>query len=462
MQSMQKQQKLPTIQFNKAPKFLFNNPHYNHISNNAKLLYTLLLDRHNLSMKNQDKFSDIKGTFIIFTREEMAFTLNCCKRTIQSLMAELRLVGLIHEKRMGLNKPNRIYVISNPQKMQIASSEIPKDKSKLTDISEEANLTVQESTNTASQKEQNLPINNTNINNTNITNTDSNTHDNHDIINLSIFKKEEKRKKRLIDNNHNIKSKDSAHILKEKIYKQIKYYSFIPNNNLSPENISLWKKKMTIINEIVNTMIYVQQVPSIKYFLINDMQISANEVQTAFNQITKNNIEYVYCSIKNIIHIKNMRAYLITTLYNSLIGADLFVEQKFNKPDYYISNKNLSEIEIIRFNKKYREYNYIAKYLSKLTNDNQYFDNFETKQDEEYLAIINAIKLIYVNSEYFQEFSNTKYCAADIELTFFDMTAADLFDLIHRFKNNKEKSHTNLFQIIFEYINTVKEINQIF
>lgn len=96
--------------FAKTPKYLFDDSRYGLLSNDAKLLYTLLLDRHSLSCKNKDVFSDERGVYILFTRENMAQTLHCSRQKAGRLVAELTLAGLVREKRMGLNKANRIYV----------------------------------------------------------------------------------------------------------------------------------------------------------------------------------------------------------------------------------------------------------------------------------------------------------------------------------------------------------------
>ena len=98
------------ISFAKMPKFLFTDEQYTLLSNDSKLLYSLLLDRHSLSTKNKDIFCDENGIYILFPREKMAAALHCSRQKAGRLMAELTIAGLIRERRMGLNKANRIYV----------------------------------------------------------------------------------------------------------------------------------------------------------------------------------------------------------------------------------------------------------------------------------------------------------------------------------------------------------------
>ena len=83
----------------------------NNLSNNARILYVLLLDRHKLSVKN-DWFDDNGEVYIYFKREEMESQLGLSERTISKVMQELKDLSLIEEKKQGLNKPNKIYLLS--------------------------------------------------------------------------------------------------------------------------------------------------------------------------------------------------------------------------------------------------------------------------------------------------------------------------------------------------------------
>ena len=57
-------------QFYMIPQLLFTDDKFKKLSSDAKVLYSLLLDRSGLSFKNQDRFQDEYGrTFIFFTQE---------------------------------------------------------------------------------------------------------------------------------------------------------------------------------------------------------------------------------------------------------------------------------------------------------------------------------------------------------------------------------------------------------
>lgn len=92
------------------PKELYTNARYKTTtSNDAKMLYALLRDRMELSRVNN--WVDNDGTiFLIFKREDLADMLGICTTTVWRAIKQLKEVGLIAEKRQGLNKPNLIYI----------------------------------------------------------------------------------------------------------------------------------------------------------------------------------------------------------------------------------------------------------------------------------------------------------------------------------------------------------------
>ena len=96
--------------FVRVPKLLLQHEAYQRISSEAKLLYSLLLDRVSLSHKNgwKDKQNRI---YIIYPIAEVMEEMNCGKNKAVQLLDELeQKAGLIERKRQGLGKPNLIYV----------------------------------------------------------------------------------------------------------------------------------------------------------------------------------------------------------------------------------------------------------------------------------------------------------------------------------------------------------------
>ena len=96
----------------KFPNEFFEEPLNNAISITAKVLYTRLSSRLELSEKNK-AFQDKDGTpFIYYTVEELAHELGCGITTIKKSMKELEDIGLINRVRQYACKANKIYVHS--------------------------------------------------------------------------------------------------------------------------------------------------------------------------------------------------------------------------------------------------------------------------------------------------------------------------------------------------------------
>ena len=108
--------------FYRIPKILFTAECFKTISCEAKVLYGLLLDRMSLSIKNR-WFDEEDRVYIIFTVEEIAELMNCGTQKAVRLLKELdseKGIGLVEKRRLGLGKPNVIYVknfmVKQPEK----------------------------------------------------------------------------------------------------------------------------------------------------------------------------------------------------------------------------------------------------------------------------------------------------------------------------------------------------------
>ena len=95
--------------FYRIPKALFQEQRFQNLSTDAKTLYGILLDRMSLSVKNE--WFDKQGrVFIIFTIEDVKRTLRCADNKATRLLRELEKFGLIERKRRGQGKPCLVYV----------------------------------------------------------------------------------------------------------------------------------------------------------------------------------------------------------------------------------------------------------------------------------------------------------------------------------------------------------------
>ena len=98
--------------FYRIPKVLFTAECFQTLSCEAKVLYGLMLDRMSLSIKNRWLDGEDR-VYIIFTVDEVTELMNCGTQKAVKLMKELdseKGIGLIEKKRLGLGRPNVIYV----------------------------------------------------------------------------------------------------------------------------------------------------------------------------------------------------------------------------------------------------------------------------------------------------------------------------------------------------------------
>ena len=95
--------------FFRVPKLLFESDFYKKMSSDSKLLYAILKDRFDLSVKN-NWIDDDGNIYFIFTVAEIGEMLGCGKDKVIKLKRELKKYDLLEEVRQGLNKPNLIYL----------------------------------------------------------------------------------------------------------------------------------------------------------------------------------------------------------------------------------------------------------------------------------------------------------------------------------------------------------------
>lgn len=96
--------------FYQLPKVFFTNPKYTNLSNDAKITWSILRDRLDLSIRNNwvDENGDI---FFIYTNEKLKSILNISSpNKLSKIKKELTEADLFNQIRVGLNKPNKLYI----------------------------------------------------------------------------------------------------------------------------------------------------------------------------------------------------------------------------------------------------------------------------------------------------------------------------------------------------------------
>lgn len=270
--------------FYRIPKLLFTNDYFKALSNDAKILYGLMLDRMSLSVKNQ-WFGEENKAYIYFSVEDIMELLNCGKNKAVKIMQKLddeTGIGLIEKKRQGFGKANIIYVKNFV----------------IEDIVEEKPL--QEFTNQTSRIPKNKPLevyfsnpNNNKYNNTYKNNTESN-------LIPSVTQESE-------DDTIRCDEMEQYCILAETVKQNIDYDVLLqsyPNEGQLVQGI---------YELIVETVAYTG-----KKLVIASNELPAEFVKNRFMKLNFMHIQYVISSMKkNTTEIKNIKKYLLAALYNA-------------------------------------------------------------------------------------------------------------------------------------------------
>ena len=114
--------------FYRIPKALFSDPMFRDLSVEAKLLYGMMLDR--MALSKQSGWVDRQGhVYIYFVYTDIQEQLGCGHNKAIKLLKDLDDFGLIQRKKQGLGRPDMIYVMNfvtgqeNTPKEEVKTSE---------------------------------------------------------------------------------------------------------------------------------------------------------------------------------------------------------------------------------------------------------------------------------------------------------------------------------------------------
>ncbi len=297
--------------FYRLPKALITDPRFKDISNSAKLLYGLMLDRMSLSARS-GWFDDENRVYIKYSVKSIMEDMNCSKMTAVGLLKELQGIGLIDVvQRNGL--ANIIYVknfVSEDGKASLDRSknctgkenrQERKDQSEIEtgiDIRPVEN-TDQSEMQTGTGKEirlgvvQNLDPNNKDSNNTD----SSDTH--HIILSAGSCGK--------IQATHEDEMDETTAYM-DLIRDNIDYDIMMSNKNWAERE--MYEELYQIICDVVC-------VPR-KTIRIAGEDYPYNLVKSKFLKLNSEHLQYVIgCMQNNTTKVANIKAYLITALYNA-------------------------------------------------------------------------------------------------------------------------------------------------
>ena len=139
--------------FYRVPRLLIKDERFKKLSSDAKLLYGLMLDRMSLSIKNE-WFDEENRAYIIYTIDSIMEDLGCAKEKAVKVLAELdsvKGIGLVEKVRRGLGKPDIIYVKNFASIAENMDEEKPANTDKITEVGK-SNFKKSENRTSRSQK----------------------------------------------------------------------------------------------------------------------------------------------------------------------------------------------------------------------------------------------------------------------------------------------------------------------
>ena len=283
--------------FFRIPKTLFTDHTFKSLSVDAKVLYGILLDRMSLSMKN-NWLDEENRVYIIYPIEEIAETFGCGTQKATKILQELddkKGIGLVEKKRLGLGKPNILYVknfivnrLENEEKNQsseITNQDLLKSQFKNSENHNSGMMNI------TKQELLKSPSNKTNINKTDNSDTDFNK-------TTSISP---------LDNTRNKESikKEMVEELKEKIKGNISYGKLIDLH--AREKIDL----------LVDFM--VEAIERKEPIKIKGLYIEYDKVKERLLKLEYKHLAYAldYLNTHSQKKVSNLKAYLLAILYNA-------------------------------------------------------------------------------------------------------------------------------------------------
>ena len=298
-----------TFSFFRIPKLLFTDETFRNLSSDAKVLYGILLDRMSLSMKN-GWIDEENKVYIIFTIEEIAQIMCCATQKATKILQELddkKGIGLIEKKRLGLGKPNILYV-----KNFIVQSSDKESVEKDEEFTEEEEIINQELLNSQLKNGENHNSGNVKItkqellksqcNKTNINNTEYNDTDYNNTSPISPSKKDME-KGRLCNQDEDME----VEVIRKVIKQKIEYPVLIKEEE---------KEKVDLILNLMTEVI-----KNKKDIKVNQSSVNYKTVRKQLLSLKKEHIKYVLSVLgENKQKIKNLRAYLISLLYNAPVN----------------------------------------------------------------------------------------------------------------------------------------------
>ena len=315
--------------FYRIPKMLFTAECFRSLSCEAKVLYGLMLDRMGLSIKNR-WIDEEDRVYIVFTVEETAELMNCGTQKAVKLMKELdtdKGIGLIEKKRLGMGKPNVIYV----------KNFMEKENPSLPD--REENPAENE---TAARTENRADDNNNSgvvkITNQELLKSQFKNGENHNsgIVKTTIQEFPKSQSNNTEFNKTDFSKTDPINPYPSDVIRLMDRYRSLIRENISYECfLSRRDCQKEELDELVELMADVMMMPDHAAIRIAGVERTAALVKERFLKLEYSHIAYVLgCLQENTSKVGNIRSYLLTSLYNAALTIDNYYRAEVNHDLY--------------------------------------------------------------------------------------------------------------------------------
>lgn len=303
--------------FYRVPRLLIKDERFKKLSSDAKLLYGLMLDRMSLSIKNE-WFDEDNRAYIIYTIDSIMEDLGCGKEKAVKVLAELdsvKGIGLVEKVRRGLGKPDIIYV----KNFASLAENVDEKKSENTDkITEVGKLDFKKSENRTSRSPEIelQEVGESNPNYTNYNQTDLN-YTEESYINPII--QSDSGKKDTMD------VMDDVQTYIELIKENISYDHHMQYDGYGKRE--LYDELFQVICEVVCV-----KRPTIR---VAGEEYPYELVKSRFLKLESSHLEYVIgCMQNTTTKITNIKAYMMTSLYNAPTTINHFYQQEVQHDMY--------------------------------------------------------------------------------------------------------------------------------
>ena len=330
-------QQAESYSFYRIPKVMFTEERFKGLSCEAKVLYGLMLDRMSLSTKNE--WLDEEGkVYIVFPLSDIRELIQCSKQTAVNLVHELDTeqgIGLIEKSRPGLGKANVFYV---------KNFMAPIERERNNDIENTLNNTEEPRKPDSTKKSKNWTSGGQKIRPQEVQKLDHQKSKNWTSgspenrlqevqkldPNKTEYNKTEKSETQSINQSGDTAvpgvfvpptETDVIDGIRNYVRERVDYQSFQGEDEDAREEV----------DELVEMIVDVLRMPDTAVLRINGNEMPAVLVKEHYYRIRRDHIDYVRWTMRNNYRkVNNIRAYMLTALYNSVLTIGHYYQAEAN------------------------------------------------------------------------------------------------------------------------------------